>query len=157
MKLRNVTASNHSKEFLVVTRGGREYAFPFSRTVPAPTAADALKDVFVDKELASEGFTYTLRSGAQGSVHIEQVLEYNEDPGYLADLLTYRLSLEARRRLATSDLSRRHVAKRLGTSVPQLYRLIDPSNTTKSMKQLIALLHVLGCNVDVVVRPHDAA
>jgi len=107
--------------------------------------------------LGNEAFTYILESGEEGSVHIEQVLEYNEDPKYLADLLTYRLSLEARERIEHSELSRRQVAKRLKTSVPQLYRLLDPANTRKSMRQLVALLHILNCDVDLVVKERAAA
>jgi hypothetical protein len=113
---------------------------------------DPIEDLFVDKELGNEAFTYVLKSGKEGSIHIEQVLEYNEDPKYLADLLTYKLSIEAQKRLEGSELSRRQLAKRLKTSVPQLYRLLDPANTSKSMKQLVALLHVLDCDVDVVVK-----
>ena len=51
----------------------------------------------------------------------------------------------------------RQVAKRLKTSVPQLYRLLDPANTRKSMKQLVALLHILNCDVDLVVKKREAA
>ena len=43
------------------------------------------------------------------------------------------------------------------TSVPQLYRLLDPANHRKSMRQLISLLHVLNCDVDLVVKERTAA
>jgi len=43
----------------------------------------------------------------------------------------------------------RQIAKRLKPSVPQLYRLLDSANTRKSMSQLVALLHVLDCDVDL--------
>jgi hypothetical protein len=49
------------------------------------------------------------------------------------------------------------MVKRLKTSVPQLYRLLDPSNTNKSMSQLVALLHILDCDVDFVVKKRSAA
>jgi len=124
--------------------------------MPRPTAEDRIEDVLVDKELGKEAFTYFLKSGKEGTVHIEQVLEYHEDPKYLADLLTYKLSLEAQKCIEHSDLSRRQMAKRLKTSVPQLYRLLDPSNTRKSMTQLVALLHILDCDVDVVVKKRPA-
>jgi hypothetical protein len=38
----------------------------------------------VDDELGREAFTYTLESGREGTVHVEQVLDYHRDPGYLA-------------------------------------------------------------------------
>ena len=157
MKIHSVTSNNRKNEFSVVTRSGVEYPFPYAKANPRPSPKNRIEDVFVDKELGKEAFTYVLESGEKGSIHIEQVLEYNEDPKYLADLLTYKLSLEAQKRIESSELSRRQVAKRLNTSVPQLYRLLDPSNTQKSMRQLIALLHILNCDVDVVVKKRAAA
>ena len=92
-----------------------------------------------------------------GTLHIEQALEYNQDPGYLAELLVHRLTIEARRRVGDCGLSRRDLARRLETSVPQLYRLLDPANTSKSLSQLVSLLHVLGCDVELVVTSRSAA
>jgi DNA-binding TFAR19-related protein (PDSD5 family) len=152
MKIRKVSANNRKNEFLVVARSGAEYSFPYSKSVPRPSTKDPIEELYVDKELGSEAFTYLLQSGKEGSIHIEQVLEYNEDPKYLADLLTYKLTVEAQKRLEGSELSRRQLASRLNTSVPQLYRLLDPTNTSKSMNQLVALLHVLDCDVDLIVK-----
>jgi len=157
MKIRRVTSNNRKNEFSVIGRSGVEYPFPYSKAHPCPSVDNRVEDLFVDKELANEAFTYILESGEEGTVHIEQVLEYNEDPKYLADLLTYKLSLEALERIEHSELSRRQVAKRLKTSVPQLYRLLDPTNTRKSMRQLVALLHILNCDVDLVVKKRAAA
>ena len=157
MKIRSVTSNNRKHEFSLTTRSGVEYSFPYSEAKPRPSSDDGIEEVFVDGELGNEAFTFVLVSGKEGSVHIEQVLEYNEDPKYLADLLTYKLSLEAQKLMESSELSRRQVAKRLKTSVPQLYRLLDPANTRKSMKQLVALLHILNCDVDLVVKKREAA
>lgn len=157
MKIVSLKADNRKKEFVLVTETGARYAFPYAQCVPAPRPDDRLLKVFIDDELAKEAFSYRLQSGKEGSVHVEQVLEYNEEPEYLAELLLYRLSLEARKRIDKSKLSRRQIARQLNTSVPQLYRLLDPANTGKSMKQLVALLHVLDCDVDLVVRKRKAA
>lgn len=79
------------------------------------------------------------------------MLEYNEDPTYLSELLIYKLTLEARRRADASGLSRRELARRLSTSLAQLYRLLDPANMRKSLNQMVALLQTLDCDVDIVV------
>ena len=157
MKIRSVTSNNRRNEFSVVTRTGTTYTFPYAQADPCPSPDDRIEEIFVDKELGSEGFTYILESGQEGSVHIEQVLEYNEDPNYLAELLTYKLTMEAQHGVKSSGLSRRQIAKRLQTSVPQLYRLLDPANTSKSMNQLVALLHILNRDVDLVVKKKNAA
>jgi hypothetical protein len=157
VKLRRVTANNRKRQFDVTTRSGRVLPLPFSKLEPRPTPDNLVREVFVDCELGSEGFTYRLASGSEGSVHVDQVLEYNEDPGCLSEQLIYQLTLEAERRVEVSGLSRRELARRLNTSVPQLYRLLSPANSRKSMTQLISLLQVLGCDVAVVVRDRDAA
>ncbi len=157
MKMRSVISNNRRNEFTVVTRSGNTYTFPYAESDPRPGSDDRIEEVFIDKELGNEAFTYILESGKEGSVHIEQVLEYNEDPKYLAELLIYKLTLEAQKGIEESGLSMRQIAKRLNTSVPQLYRLLDPTNTRKSMSQLVALLHVLNRDVDLVVKKKVAA
>lgn len=156
MKIRKIDANNRKGEFRVVTYSGDTYVFPYVKAEPQPESADRVADAYVDRELGREAFTYVLESGDEGSVHLDQVLEYNEDPTYLRDLLIYQLTIEARKRVDVSGLSRRELARRLNTSVPQLYRLLDSANNRKSMSQLIALLQVLDCNVDLVVTDKKA-
>jgi hypothetical protein len=151
MKIRSVKLNNKRKMFEVNT-SSRKYLFPFSKSVPAPTPADPVTQVRVDKEIGSEGFSYELMSGGTGTIHIEQVLEYNNDPNYLRDQLLYKLTLEAQRRVAASPLAKREIIRRLGTSATQFYRLLDQTNYSKSVDQLVSLLQVLDCEVDLLVR-----
>ncbi|MGH8058173.1 MAG: hypothetical protein ACREOH_13220, partial [Candidatus Entotheonellia bacterium] len=130
--------------------------YPYAKVDPQPTAGDPIARVFVDRELGREGFTYVLESGEEGTVHIEQVFEYNQDPVYLRDLLLYKLTLEAQKRVDASPLSKREIIRRLGTSAAQFYRLLDQTNYRKSVDQLLSLLHVLDCDVDLVVRAKGA-
>ena len=153
MKIKSVVANNKKREFLITSRAGSDFYFPYHKAVPSVGRDDLVRKVYVDTELAREAFTYLLDSGAEGSIHIEQVLEFNKDPTYLADLLTYKLTTECIKRVDEAHISRRQLARRLNTSVPQLYRLLDPANTSKSMKQLISLLSVLDCGVDMVITP----
>jgi len=151
MKVLGVKANNRKHLFEVRTRR-QDFVFPYAKADPAPSADDRVAEAFVDPELGREAFTFRLASGAEGSVHIDAVLEYNEDPSYMADLALYRLTQEARTRFEKSGLSTREVARSLGTSPTQLYRLLDPTNYTKSLRQLMALLHLLGCDVEVEVK-----
>jgi hypothetical protein len=155
VKIRSVTHNNRRKTFEIRT-SAKSLAFPFSRAEPRPSAADPITDTFVDAEAGREAFSYVLASGRSGTVHVEQVLEYNQDPSYLRDLLLYKLTLEAQRRITRSPLSKREIVRRLGTSAAQLYRLLDQTNYRKSVDQLLALLQVLDCEVDLVVRTKTA-
>ncbi len=151
MKIMDVIANNRRHAFEVRTRR-QTLMFPYAKANPSPTSEDRVEQVFVDPELGREGFTYSLTSGVEGSVHIEAVLEYNEDPSYMAELTMYRLTQEARERFERSRLSIREVSRWLGTSPTQLYRLLDPTNYSKSLTQIISLLYLLGAEVEVEVK-----
>ena len=155
MKIRSVTHNNRKKAFEVRT-STKALVFPFSKADPPPTIQNPVAEVSVDAEAGREAFTYVLQSGKTGTVHVEQVLEYNQDPRYLRDLLLYRLTLEAQKRIAESRLSKREIIRRLDTSAAQLYRLLDQTNYRKSVDQVLALLQVLDCDVDLVVRKKTA-
>jgi len=155
LRIRSVAHNNRKKVFEVKTSTKR-LVFPFAKSDPTPTIQDPVTELFVDPEAGREAFTYVLHSGQTGTVHVEQVLEYNQDPNYLRDQLLYRLTLEAQRRTAQSGLSKREIIRRLGTSAAQLYRLLDQTNYRKSVDQVLALLQVLNCDVDLVVRSKTA-
>jgi hypothetical protein len=60
----------------------KKLVFPFSKAEPTPTPVDPVTELSVDAEAGREAFSYVLRSGRTGTVHVEQVLEYNQDPTY---------------------------------------------------------------------------
>lgn len=148
MKIIRVEPDNRKRAFVVTTRKG-DFLFPYKRCDPSPALSDRLAEVYVDPELGREGFTYRLESGAEGTVHMDSVLDVNADPDYLARIELHQLTLEAKRRLDSSGLSARTVAAMLGTSPAQLYRLLDPTNYNKSARQLLALLAIGGATVTV--------
>ena len=48
------------------------------------------------------------------------------------------------------------LGRRLGTSPAQFYRVLDTTNYRKSVDKRLALLQVLGCEVDFIVRDKSA-
>lgn len=153
MKILGVEANNRKKSFEIRTPRG-VFAFPYAKLQAArPDSHDRVVEAFPDKETGREAFTYRLASGAEDTVHLDAVLEYHQDPSYLNEVLLHRLTLEARKALDESDLAKRELIRRMATSASQLYRLLDPGNSNKSVGQLLALLHLLGREVDISVRP----
>jgi hypothetical protein len=156
VKISEVAIDNRRRAFQV-RAGGRTFTYPFSKARPQPTPRDRVVFATIDRECAKEVFVYRLESGAEGDVHIEEVLEYNRDPGFERKRLLYQLTVEAQDRLARSPLSKREIIRRLRTSPSQLYRILDQTNYRKSIDQVIALLNVLECDVDLVVRRKRSA
>jgi DNA-binding Xre family transcriptional regulator len=152
VKIAAVKANNHKRAFDVTLRGSL-LAFPYSKADPVPNPSDPVERVYVDDELGREAFTYVLKSGEEGSVHVDSVLEYNEDPKYMRDLLLYHLTIEARRCMASHRVSKNELLRRIKTSASQLSRLLDPTNKTKSLDKMVELLGALDCEVELMVRP----
>ena len=152
MKIKRVTANNRRKAFEVET-SSEVYSFPYALLRIQPDAEHRVAEAFPDPDLGSEGFTYRLADGREDTIHLDAVLEYNRDPDYLKDLLLHRLTLEAQKAVDSTDLSKREIIRTLGTSASQFYRLLDPTNQKKSVGQMLALLHLLGREVDVVISP----
>lgn len=152
MKIQHVSTNNRRHRFEVRTRS-ETLSFPYALAVPMPSSTDPVVTVAPDPELDNEAFTYVLKSGDEGSVHIDSVREFNEDPEHLAALTLYKLSVEAQKLFDESGLSVRQVAATLKTSPTQVYRLLDPANNRKTIRQVVGLFSVLGCELDVSVRP----
>lgn len=148
MKITGVKFDNRRRMFEVATRRGA-FTFPYGKCQPPIVAGDRVLDAAPDPELGREAFTYELTSGAEGSVPMDGVLDYNADPAYLADLALYELTCRARDRFEESGIGVREAARRLGTSPPQLYRLLDPANRSKNAHQLFALMALTGVGLGV--------
>lgn len=156
MKVVRVAADHRRKAFLVQFRG-QEYPFPFAACTPRPSTKNRVLEAWVDLEIGKQGFVYRLASGAEGTVLADQVLHYNSDPHYVADYLLYELTVQAQERLEHSGWNLRDLARRLHTSPTQLYRLLDPTNYRKSMRQMLSLLCLMDCEVSLRVRVKKAA
>lgn len=155
MKIVEVTPNNRRKAFEIRAEEGT-YAFPYAKLETPPTPDDPVVTAYADEEVGAEAFTYRLRSGAEDTVHLDAVLQYNQDPSYLNEVLLHQLTVEAVKAVEETGLSKRELVRRLGTSASQLYRLLDPTYTAKSVGQMLALLRLLDREVDLVVRPrHD--
>jgi hypothetical protein len=155
MRISRVTINNRRKAF-EISAARRAYVFPYAKLQVRPSAANKVREAHLDKEMGGEAFSYTLESGDEGTVHLDHVLEYNRDPAYMRDLLLYKLTLEARRRVPRSPLSRREMIRRLRTSPAQFYRLLDQTNYKKSIDQMLELLRILDCDVDLIVKQRAA-
>ena len=151
MKILRASANNKKKCFIVETRKG-VYEYPFSRLRKRPTATDGLVDVSIDQDAGREAISYRLLSGKMDTLHIDEVLHFNEDRGYLREQLLYDLTIKAQELLKNDQIPKRELARQLKTSPIQLYRLLDQTYYGKTIDQMIRLLNALNCHVELKVK-----
>jgi len=147
MKIKTVIANNRKKAIEIETVKGW-LSLPYSRLTLKPSSKNAIVEIFVDKELASNAVTYVLASGDESSVHSDAFLDYNKDPDFLRITVLHQLTLESVKLMKKSNQSKQEVIRRLKTSPSQLYRLLDPTNYKKSIDEMLRLVAVLGYRVE---------
>lgn len=147
MKIRKVRVNAYKKAFEIET-SRRNYSLPFTKCELIPSEKNRVTKVFVDPELAREGITYVLESGKENSLMLDAFLDYNRDPEYMRKILLYKLTSEALELIQKSGVSKRELARRLHTSPAQLYRLLDTTNYTKTVDNMVRLIAVLGMELD---------
>ncbi len=151
MKIKRARFNNRKKVFVAECARGA-FELPYAKVEPMPEKGNLVSDLFIDDELGRDGFVYTLRSGETGTVLLDQFFDYNREPEYMRDLLLHKLTVAVVQRLEKSSISKRELARRLGTSATQLYRLLDTANYSKSVSQMLTVLHILDCEVSVVIK-----
>lgn len=142
MKIKRVLAHSKKKAFLLQV-AKKTYEVPYSTLKIKPSTQDPVVSVFVDKELGGLGFSYTLRSGKEDSMLLEQVLEMHHDPEIARKRALYDLTCLAQDVTERSKLPKRVIARRLGCTPTHLYRLLDQSFYGKTIDQMVKLLSVL--------------
>lgn len=151
VRIKKVTVNMRKKVFLAEVKK-LSYEFPFSRLEVVPTLQDPIVKLYVDPELAYEGFTYVLRSGKEGSVVWDQFLDYNKDPEYEHDMLLFKLTCQALDLIKQKKIRKRELARRMQTSPAHLYRLLDTTFYGKTVGQMIKLLSALDHRVEFVLK-----
>lgn len=142
---------NNRRKVFEVERDGKAYTFPYSKCDVQPVPGDLVVKTSIDPEIGNEGFVYVLKSGAEGTILWEWVLSVNKDPDYLRKWALYKLTVTAQDKLKSAGISKGEIRRRLGTSASQLNRLLDQTNYSKSVDQVLRLLAVLECEIDFVV------
>jgi hypothetical protein len=143
MRIKRVFPHEKKRAFIVQV-GSKSYEVPFTSFRVAPSRADPLVSVAVDRELGGMGFTFRLASKREGTMLLEQVLDMHRDPEVARKRALYDLTCLAQDTVRRVKTSKRAIARRLGCTPTHLYRLLDQTFYGKTVDQMIKLLSILG-------------
>lgn len=151
-KIKSVTFNNKSRAVTIQISVG-PLDLPYSKLMLKPSSRNSIVAAYVDKELAQRCITYTLKDGREDSVPIEAFWEYNRDPDYMREIELYKLTVKAISLVKASNLSKRFICPQMGTSLSQLFRLLDLTNQKKTIDQMLRLITILGADFEIKVAP----
>ena len=82
MKIKSVKFNNKKKGF-EASASGKTYVFPYVKVRPSRHRTTRLPVRMWTKSLAAKDSPTNFNRGKTGTVHVEQVLEYNRDPSHV--------------------------------------------------------------------------
>jgi hypothetical protein len=103
---------------------------------------------WVDTQTRGRAVGMRLEDGSEEYMPYDQPLALARDPEYVLRTQLERLLARIRQELADKRISKRYLAKQLGTSDNQIQRLLDPSILNKNLEQLYRVGLLLGLDLE---------
>ncbi len=139
-KFRKIEFDNKKRVFLV------EYTTGF--TAECPYSALGIRNKVVeaapDAEVGRHSFYFILDNGKKEFVPFDQPLHIAQHPEYVKQNTLYEVTKQLNEFIERERVSKRELARRLGTSMSQLSRLLDTTNYKKELSRLIELAAMLN-------------
>lgn len=116
--------------------------------VDCPFSALGIRDKVIesgpDPEVGNHSFYFVLSDGKKNYVPYDQPLHIVQNPEYVREQTLYEITKQLNRFIQSAKVPKRELARRLGTSLSQLARLLDTTNYNKELSRLIELAAMLN-------------
>lgn len=98
----------------------------------------------LDEETGGHSFYFVLENGKKDYVPYDQPLHIVQHPEYVRQHTLYEVTKQLNQFIEREKVPKRELARRLGTSLSQLARLLDTTNYKKELSRLIELAAMLN-------------
>jgi hypothetical protein len=139
-KFKSIELDNKKRVFHLTYTSGLQIECPYSALgIRGKVIAAA-----PDNETGRHSFYFTLENGTKEFVPFDQPLHIVQHPEYVKEQTLYEVTKQLHAFVKKSNVSKRELARRLGTSLSQLARLLDAANYKKELARLIELAALLN-------------
>ena len=139
-KFRKVGYDNKKRVFRLGYTSGLKSECPYS----ALGIRDKVVEAGPDREAGRHSFYFVLDNGKKDFVPFDQPLHIVQHPEYVKQRTLYEMTKKMTEFIEREKVSKRELARRLGTSTSQLSRLLDTTNYKKELSRLIELAAILN-------------
>lgn len=139
-KFKKVEFDNRKRVFYLEYISGLKIECPYS----ALEIKDKVTEAAPDRETGQHSFYFVLDTGEKDFVPFDQPLYIVQHPEYVKQHTLYEVTKQLNEFIEKGKVSKRELARRLGTSVSQLLRLLDTANYKKELSRLIELAAMLN-------------
>lgn len=145
-KLKNVTYNNRKKEIGIEYQRGKSVVLHYSQL---GIKNQQLVRAGVDPESNGIAFFYETASGEKEFVPYDVPLILDNDADYLFQTEIEELIADIKRKMQEKGVSKKYLARSLGTSDMQIERLLNPDNPNKNFLQLNKIAKILGLSLKI--------
>jgi len=139
-KFKIVVPDNKKRVFHLEYSSGLKIECPYS----ALDIRGKIIDAAPDPEVGRHSFYFIDDSGKKEFVPFDQPLHIVQHPEYVKQCTLYEVTKQLNVFIKQAKVSKRELARRLGTSLSQLSRLLDTTNYKKELVRLIELAAILN-------------
>lgn len=139
-KFKKVTFDNKKRIFHLEYTSGLKVDCPYSSLGIREKVTGAAPDA----EVGEHSFYFVLESGKKDYVPYDQPLHIVQNPEYAKEQTLYQMTKAINEFLRKEKVPKRELARRLGTSMSQLARLLDTTNYKKELSRLIEIAAMLN-------------
>jgi hypothetical protein len=139
-KFKSVEYDNKKKVFHLEYSSGLQVECPYSALGIRHKVIAATPDL----EVGKHSFYFVLETGRKDYVPYDQPLHIVQNPEYVKNQTLYEVTKQLNQFIQKSKIPKREIARRLGTSLSQLLRLLDTTNYNKGFSRLIEIAAILN-------------
>jgi hypothetical protein len=144
-KIESATFSNRKKELEITYSSGKTIAIHYGSL----GISKNVSDVWVDKETGNRSLGIEFVDGKVDYMPYDQPLAIAKDPEFMLQNHIEHVTAQIREELAKRKISKKYLARQLGTSDNQIQRLLSPKILNKNLTQLYKLVSLLDLQFEL--------
>lgn len=144
-KLKSATFSNKKKEIEIVYTSGKKVTIHYGSL----GILSNISEVWVDKETAGKSLGIEFLDGEIDYMPYDQPLAIIKDPEFMLQNHIENVIARIKEELTRKKVSKKYLARQLGTSDNQIQRLLNPNILNKNLIQLYKLASLLGLQFEI--------
>lgn len=147
-KFRQVCRDNHKREIELVYTSGKKVTVHYAHIgIQAP-----IRKIWIDKETRGKSIGIELDNGKVEYMPFDQPLALVNDADYLLEHHIELMTTKIRQAIVQEKISKRYLARQLGTSDNQIQRLLNPAILNKNLTQLYRMAVLLGLEMQITLK-----
>ena len=148
LKFKTASFSNKKKQIELVYTSGKSVNIHFGSL----GINQNIKKVWIDKETKGKSIGIDFVDGTTDYLPYDQPLHIMKDSEYMLQNHIENIISQIKEELLKKKISKKYLARQLGTSDNQIQRLLNPNILNKNLSQLYKLSALLGLEFSIQIK-----